>query len=432
MRSILAIFVALFGWGILLAYLYSHYYYHEITGNIFLHFFESDSLPKIILHIAIVSAPISSTITGFLINERRKLLIKTQISEKKYRNLVDTSLVGIYKSNLKGDILYVNEALIKMFEFESSEEMMSVDIISLHKNIKDREVLIEKLKGTGKINNFEIEALTKAGKTKNVLLSAVLDENVISGMIMDITELRQAEKALQRSEQMEIIGELAIGLANDIRNPLAGIKLSVEVLAKKQNFSEAGRAIISEAIDQIKRIDLLISDFLNFAKPPMPRLISMNMNKVLNNTIDSSLKFLSLRSKDSKAVKILQDFDNTIPEITVDPMQMQQAFLNLFLNASDAMPDSGTLVVKTSYCAELDAIQIEFSDTGKGIDEKVIDKIFHPYFTTKPKGTGLGLAITKRLIEQHGGEICVVNNPDRGARFIIFLPVEQKGKRQSA
>ena len=109
-----------------------------------------------------------------------------------------------------------------------------------------------------------------------------------------------------------------------------------------------------------------------------------------------------------------------------DPMQLQQVFLNLLLNAIDTMQDGGTLFVKTSYDAGENAVQIEISDTGKGIDEKVIAKIFQPFFTTKPKGTGLGLAITKRLIEQHGGDISAENNPGGGATFKIRLPVKKE------
>ncbi len=237
--------------------------------------------------------------------------------------------------------------------------------------------------------------------------------------------LKEQMLKMQRTEQMVVLGELAAGLAHEIKNPLAGIKVSVEVLAEEQSMSEEDKKIASKAINEIRRIELLIKSLLNFAKPPKPQLKVIDMNDILDKTITFSLKHPSLLSKTSTVIKVLKNFDERLPEMMADPVQLQQVFLNLFLNAIDAMPDRGTLAVKTSYHAEKSSIQIAISDTGKGIDKGVIGKIFQPFFTTKSKGTGLGLAITKRLIEQHGGNIRVENNRDGGTVFNIFLPVKQ-------
>ncbi len=243
--------------------------------------------------------------------------------------------------------------------------------------------------------------------------------------------LKEQMLKMQRTEQMVVLGELAAGLAHEIKNPLAGIKVSVEVLTEEQNMSEEDKKIASKAIDEIRRIELLIKSLLNFAKPPKPQLKVIDMNDILDKTIAFSLKHPSLLSNTSTAIKVLKNFDERLPKMMADPVQLQQVFLNLFLNAIDAMPDRGTLAVKTLYHAEKNSIQIAISDTGKGIDEELKDKIFQPFFTTKPKGTGLGLAITKRLIEQHGGDIYVDSSPGGGAVFNIFLPVKQKGKEQT-
>ena len=139
--------------------------------------------------------------TAFDVTERKQVEEALQESEKKYRDLVDNALVGIFKTKLKGDILYLNKALWRILEFESSEEMMAESALKRYKNPKDRELLIVNLKKKNKVDNFEIELLTKTGKTKNVLLSANLDGDIVSGMIMDITERKRAEKALQESEK---------------------------------------------------------------------------------------------------------------------------------------------------------------------------------------------------------------------------------------
>ena len=238
--------------------------------------------------------------------------------------------------------------------------------------------------------------------------------------------LKEQMYKMQRTEQMVVLGELAAGLAHEIKNPLTGIKLSMEVLSEKTFTSEEDREFILKIIDEIKRIDSLIKSLLKFARPPKPNFAVSDLNEILNDTVTFSLKHPSLSSKTSTSINVLKHFDKSLPELMADPMQLQQVFLNLLLNAIDTMQDGGTLFVKTSYDAGENAVQIEISDTGKGIDEKVIAKICQPFFTTKPKGTGLGLAITKRLIEQHGGDISAENNPGGGATFKIRLPVKKE------
>lgn len=362
--------------------------------------------------------------------ERKKVEEALKISEKKYRDLVNNALVGIFKSNLKGDIHYVNDALLTIFEFVSTEEMMGVGVLSRYKNPGNREILIENLKRTGKVNNLEVEAFTKKGEPKNILLSATLDGDVISGMVMDITEHKQTEKALQKAEHLKMIGELVIGLAQEIRNPLAGIQVSVETLYQEVFTSEEDKAIILKVINEIKRIDLLLKNLLKFARPSKPELMSININDILDKTIAFSLRHPSFSSNTITAINVLKNFDKNLPEVIADPIQLQQAFMNMILNAIDAMQDGGTLTVRTSFDTELNVIQITISDTGKGIDEKVRDKIFQPFFTTKARRNGLGLAITKRLVEEHGGDICVESNPGKGATFIILFPIKQVKKEQ--
>lgn len=242
--------------------------------------------------------------------------------------------------------------------------------------------------------------------------------------------LKDQMHKMQRAEQMTVVGEMATGLAHEIKNPLAGIKASMEVLSQEPSFTEEDKAVLLKVIDEVKRIESLMKSLLNFAKPPEPQFTTVDMNKILDKTIAFSLTYPSFSSNDSKAINIKKDFDDHLPAMMADPVQLQQVFLNLLLNAGDATPDGGTVMVRTSHDPLASSIQIEISDTGKGVDEEVMDKIFRPFFTTKPKGTGLGLAISKQLIERHGGDIRVSNNPGSGTAFKIILPLRKSEEQQ--
>lgn len=245
--------------------------------------------------------------------------------------------------------------------------------------------------------------------------------NEMAGSLKDQEQIIQ----MQRTEQMVVLGELSAGMAHEIKNPLAGIKVAMEVISEGSTSKEESKEIISKVIDEIKRIESLLKNLLNFAKPPASQFVLVNIHEILDKSIIFSLKHPSAASKGRQEINILKDFSMGIPETKADPAQLQQVFLNLLLNAIDAMPNGGEISVKTSYDTAANSIRINISDTGKGIDEETINKIFTPFFTSKLRGTGLGLSISKRLIEQHSGTISAKNNPGGGTTFQISIPVEQ-------
>ena len=159
-----------------------------------------------------------------------------------------------------------------------------------------------------------------------------------------------------------------------------------------------------------------------------PKLTSVDINDILDKTISFALKHPSFSSNTSTPISASKAFDKALPEVQADPMQMQQVFLNLLINAIEAMPDGGTLGMKTCYDTKPNFVQIMISDTGPGINKDIIDNIFQPFFTTKRKGTGLGLAITRRLIEQNGGHIGVESHSGQGTVFTISLDLNNAAK----
>ncbi len=246
------------------------------------------------------------------------------------------------------------------------------------------------------------------------------------------SSLREHYLRMQWAEQILVLGEMAGGLAHEIKNPIAGIKGAMEVLSNNVSLSEEHRRILLEITLQVQKIEALLNSLLNFARPPQPNFLLMDVNNILEETISLVEKHPLFLSKKSQGIVIVKDFDSSLPKTIADPVQLQQICMNLLLNAVDAMPNGGTVTVQTSREEASLFLRIGIKDTGTGIDDSMIDKIFRPFFTTKPKGTGLGLSITKRLVEQHGGVIRAENSPKGGASFTVDLPVKGKDTPSSA
>ena len=191
---------------------------------------------------------------------------------------------------------------------------------------------------------------------------------------------------------------------------------SIEVLHDELNITEDDRMVMKTIIEEIRRIESLLNELLNFARPVRPQRMPVNANNIIESilTVQASPK--------DREIRVMKNLDGSLPDIVVDPMQIKQALLNLYANAVEAMPDGGAVSIRTSADEHKGMVLIEIADTGAGITEEVKERIFQPFFSTKSKGTGLGLAITKQIIEQHGGIIHAYNNKEGGAVFTISLP----------
>ncbi len=236
--------------------------------------------------------------------------------------------------------------------------------------------------------------------------------------------LKKQMQEMQRTEQLRVCGEMAAGLAHEIRNPLAGMKVSIEVLLAELTLEEGDREVLVKVIEQIRNIEILMKNLLNYARPVAAQPVSFNVNRILEKAayfIEKHPTFLSGTPKK----RMIKEFDERLPEMFGDPQQLQQVFLNLLLNAADAIADDGEITVRTRRNEQGGSIAIELHNTGKGISPDVMEKIFQPFFTTKGKGkgTGLGLAVSKRIVEEHGGSIEIANAISGGVTVTIILPV---------
>jgi two-component system NtrC family sensor kinase len=239
-------------------------------------------------------------------------------------------------------------------------------------------------------------------------------------MANDIRQLQNLNEQLIRTEKLAATGTLAAGVAHEVNNPLASVSSLIQMLQKNPTFDAATVEKLKLISAQIQRITQVTRDMLDFARvrPAAKSLID------INEAIEKSLRLASFDESFQK-LRLERIFAEDLPQVFADGDQLQQVFLNLFLNARDAMPEGGGLFITT---ARFDGqIRIDIADSGFGIDKKNLAQIFDPFFTTKPagKGTGLGLAVCYGIITAHGGRIETAENNGHGTRFVITLPIEK-------
>jgi len=229
-------------------------------------------------------------------------------------------------------------------------------------------------------------------------------------------ERLKLEEQLGRAKHLSTLGEMLAGVSHEIRNPLGIIRSSADLLKKKIKAVDPSNTIPDIIVEESGRLNDIITDFLNFAKPKNPNLAPCLIDEVL----EKNISFLAAQiQKEGYIIK--RHYDNNLPEIMADSAMLYQAFLNIIINAMQAMPDGGEIRIETGLNGTFITIHIE--DEGEGVHKDVMDKIWDPFFTTKEKGTGLGLGIVKNIIEAHGGSIRIDNKPAHGACVAIELPV---------
>jgi len=233
-------------------------------------------------------------------------------------------------------------------------------------------------------------------------------------------------RQLARADRLASLGEMAAGIAHEIKNPLAGIYGAAQILVNEFPEGDPKREIVGEMMTLVKRLDNTIKDLLNFARYTEPQFTKGNLNDVIDKVL-----FLVRQIPEGKRARIVREFDPGMPAIEMDPEQVKQVFLNLALNALQASPEGVTLTVRTrgDVPAEGDEVRhraryvmASLTDDGPGIPPDKLGKIFQPFFTTKESGTGLGLSMTRKILDLHEGRITAESGPGGGATFTVFLP----------
>lgn len=229
-------------------------------------------------------------------------------------------------------------------------------------------------------------------------------------------ERMKLKEQLSKAAHLSSLGEMVAGVSHEIRNPLGIIKSSAELLKKKVAALEPNNKIPDIIMEEAGRLNNIITDFLNFARPRQPDWLPCQVEEVL----EKNLTFLASELK-KNGYQVETTVSPVVPTIKADANMLYQAFLNIIINATQAMPKGG--LIKVDIKANKDTIKVCFKDQGTGIPQDVADKIWDPFFTTKEKGTGLGLGIVKNIIEAHHGTIQIIGEPGQGTEVVITLPV---------
>jgi C4-dicarboxylate-specific signal transduction histidine kinase len=249
--------------------------------------------------------------------------------------------------------------------------------------------------------------------------AAVAVENAImySDLMKQFQELKETKDQLVQSEKLAALGTMAAGIAHEIKNPLTSLQLFSQMMAERFDDHEFREKFTQIVPPEIERLNKIVNELVSFAKPSKLIMEPAQVNDILDKTIRlSEISFKKLN------VKVIKEF-GPVPAVMCDQQKLMQIFLNLIMNGSQSMASGGTLTVRTYFDDINKNVCIDIKDTGHGITEENMKKIFAPFFTTKEGGTGLGLAITKRIVEEHKGKIKIKSAVGEGTTFTVELPV---------
>ena len=238
-------------------------------------------------------------------------------------------------------------------------------------------------------------------------------------------KLRETQDQLVVSEKLASLGKMAAGVAHEINNPLTAILINAHLLLERPGGDEDEREALNLIADETTRCAVIVKGLLDFARQTPSQAAPTDINDV----IDRTLMLLEMQAS-VRNIRVEKDLDRTLPPITVDRNKIQQVFSNLAINAREAMPEGGALVVASRMSRDGSHIEITFTDTGVGISKENIPRLFDPFFTTKSLGTGLGLAVSYGIIRQRGGTILVRSEEGKGTVFTVRIPLADPGEEK--
>ena len=346
-------------------------------------------------------------------------------SELKYKILVEEINDGYFVIQ-EQVIVFANRAFCRMHAYTLQEVLGRKFYLFLAPPNRKRviDIYTRSLEKQPAPSTFEYMRLTKSGKifpteiTAKVVIYEGKPANI--GICRDITERIKMEEKVRETERMAYIGQITASLSHEIRNPLSAVKMNLQILEKNKAIKGNDERRIHISTREVIRLERILNQLLDFAKPLQIALSPVDINQ----TIHSCLETLDVKLKDEE-LSVVLSLDRNIPLFQADGARLEQAFFNLLLNAMEASSPGGNLWITTALIPSKNdpLVEIVVEDEGSGIEERHMDELFTPFFSTKTKGTGLGLANVNRIARAHGGRIHAGKRDGKGAAFRVHLPV---------
>ena len=365
---------------------------------------------------------------------------------------------GVISVNRAGEITCINANALRILDLPGTPEgLMGKPVIEvLRDHVYIGQLLLESFKSKHLPNRAEmvIRGPHRDGKNIGFTLSLVRDEagELLGSAIFfkDLTQIEQVEEGQRLKERLAALGQMAAGLAHEIRNPLAGIEVVAGLLKRRLADRPDDLAQIQAILSDVRKLDETVANCLDFVRPLNLNLQSMRVESLVEEAL------ASVEAKwEEQGIRVWRQYGSHLPELMVDPQKIRQVLLNLLVNAAHAIESrrsaraGGTVTVRTSVVpvdpdartlqlragrVRLDDLPrereeymaLEIADDGCGIDPETLDNIFYPFFTTKERGSGIGLAVAQKIVDGHRGFIDVESEPGLGTRFIIKLPLHPR------
>jgi len=361
----------------------------------------------------------------------RILLDRTRALEKVYKfhkGIIQNISSGIITIDFTEKITFINSAALKALDYRY-DELIDKSVRIIFADHQEAESILHQLM-THK-NMFESKEVSLLSRTENIIpigFSTTLlraDDPKYNGVIIsfrDLTNLNTLRAQMERIDRLTTLGEVSAGIAHEIRNPLAGIKTSAQVLEESFSPNDPRTQLVRRIVKEIDRSNELLKKFFKFAKPGKPHQNSVDIESLIEGV------FIILASKmKRKKIILKREYHHRLRYVYVDENQIEQVIFNLLLNAMDAIGEGGEIAVriydKTSVSNHtVQMIAVDIQDNGCGIDIDLLEKVFNPFYTTKTDGVGLGLSISSRLVEENGGQLNVTSKSGNGSVFTMILP----------
>lgn len=332
--------------------------------------------------------------------------------------VLDTLEMGVVALDRERRVTYANRRIEELLGVESGA------LLSMPGNRVFPGADARWLKGASRESrDFRIESGDRDLTLRGESVPMRDEDGEVAGSVIVAEAISETEDGefQKKIDRLVSLGELSAYVAHEIRNPLTGIRTTIQFVASKFKPADARREDLDDVIRELDRIEQIITGLLMFARPPQARSQPCDLHQVLARTLD----LLDIQLRDAQ-VRVTREFEPELPLVIADPDLLQQVFLNLCLNAIQAMPEGGELVITSGvrrYRTRRSLVDVSITDSGVGIPRDLMARIFDPFFTTRSMGTGLGLPISVQIVRDAGGVITAKNNAGGGATLRVSLPV---------